>query len=271
VAASRLGARCAYAGVLGHDELSQFVETTLRRENIDVSQIVRREDASPVHSRIVVDASSGARNIFYEVKGMAGADERLPDESVIRAARVLFVDPWGEVGQLRAAKIAREACIPIVADIERSDFENFERLFALVDHLIVSQDFALRQTGASTPAQAARTLWQETRHTVIVTEGAKGCHCISREYSEECSNREPQHHAAFKVEVVDTTGCGDVFHGAYAATLAQGLEIDERVRLASAAAALKAGQPGGQQGIPSRAAVEEFLRAVPQLYEAELN
>jgi sulfofructose kinase len=58
---------------------------------------------------------------------------------------------------------------------------------------------------------------------------------------------------------VDTTGCGDVFHGAYAAGLAQGLGLDERLRLAAATAAIKATQKGGQTGIPSRAVVEQFL------------
>jgi sugar/nucleoside kinase (ribokinase family) len=59
---------------------------------------------------------------------------------------------------------------------------------------------------------------------------------------------------------VDTTSCGDVFHGAYASALAWGLGLDERVRLACAAAALKATRPGGQAGIPTRAAVESFLQ-----------
>ena len=62
-----------------------------------------------------------------------------------------------------------------------------------------------------------------------------------------------------KVDVVDTTGCGDVFHGAYAAGLAQGLDLRDRIRLATAAEALKATRRGGQAGIPTRAAVNQFL------------
>jgi sugar/nucleoside kinase (ribokinase family) len=61
--------------------------------------------------------------------------------------------------------------------------------------------------------------------------------------------------------VVDTTGCGDVFHGAYAAALAEGLDPAARVRLASATAALKATRSGGQAGIPVRDTVEAFLQA----------
>jgi sugar/nucleoside kinase (ribokinase family) len=68
------------------------------------------------------------------------------------------------------------------------------------------------------------------------------------------------HVPAFPVDVVDTTGCGDVFHGAYAAALAAGATVDRCVAIASASAALKATSRGGQAGVPGREAVEEFLK-----------
>ena len=70
----------------------------------------------------------------------------------------------------------------------------------------------------------------------------------------------PIHHPAFPVKVVDTTGCGDVFHGAYAAGLVLGMTLSERVRVASAAAALKAVRAGGQEGIPNLDTVQAFLK-----------
>ena len=69
-----------------------------------------------------------------------------------------------------------------------------------------------------------------------------------------------RHEPAFEVNAIDTTGCGDVFHGAYAAALSRGLATRDRIRFASAAAALKATKHGGQAGIPNRATVEKFLR-----------
>ena len=73
-----------------------------------------------------------------------------------------------------------------------------------------------------------------------------------------------KHQPAFKVKAVDTTGCGDVFHGAYASALARGLELEERIRIASAAAALKATQPGGQAGTPDREKLERFMKEQTQ-------
>ncbi len=253
VAASRLGASCAYAGALGDDELSRFVEATLARENVDVSHIVRRADAAPVHSRIVVGAS-GTRNIFYETKGFSGADENAPSAETIGGARVLFVDRWGIKGTLRAMKIAHHQNIPIVGDIERSEFDGFEEWMQNVNHLIVPEGFALAVSGESTPSAAARKLWAVERAVVVVTCGENGCWIL------ESENETPHFFPAFKVEVVDTTGCGDVFHGAYAAALARSENLETRIHFAAAAAAIKATRRGGQSGIPTLGVVEKFLK-----------
>jgi sulfofructose kinase len=90
---------------------------------------------------------------------------------------------------------------------------------------------------------------------VAVTAGAKGCW-----FAESKSPDHVEHQAAFPVQVIDTTGCGDVFHGAYAAALAQGHALRERFRIAAAAAALKATAPGGQAGTPNQLQLTEFLR-----------
>ena len=124
----------------------------------------------------------------------------------------------------------------------------------LVDHLILSWDFAALLTGRSTPPAIVSALWTKLRAVVIVTCGEKGCWALSKE------TEQPQWFPAFKVQAVDTTGCGDVFHGAYAGALAQNLDLENRIRVASAAAALKAMQPGGQKGIPTREELENFLK-----------
>ncbi|MBI4551686.1 MAG: hypothetical protein HY710_05420 [Candidatus Latescibacteria bacterium] len=257
VAASRLGSACAYAGVLGDDELSDYAIQRLKQERVDLTHLVRRPEVRPVHSVIVVDTTRQTRTIFYDLYGVVGADAAWPPAAVIRSTRVLFVDYVGMEGMLRASQIAREAGIPVVADLEDDRSPFFARLFGLIDHLIVSRDFAARLTGASDPAAAAIRLWTPERRVVAVTCGADGCWYLTRAH-----HGVPQHQPAYPVETVDTTGCGDVFHGAYASALARGVEVAERVRFASAAAALKATQPGGQAGIPTRPVVEGFLKSV---------
>ena len=254
VAASRFGAKCAYAGALGNDDLSQFAIERMREEDVDLDHLLIRPDARPVHSYIMIDQAHGTRNIFADARGVVGADAEWPPADVIRASRVLFVDHLGLPGMLRAARIARQHEIPIVADLERESGPEFHELLALVDHVVMSWSFARELTKAKEPPEAVEKLWSKQRATVVVTAGAQGCW-----FKSQLLGAPVHHQPAFEVKVVDTTGCGDVFHGIYAAALAKGIEPRCRILLASAAAALKATQPGGQAGIPRRDALEEFL------------
>jgi len=253
VAAARLGARCAYAGTLGADESSRFVIDTLQREGVDTRLVVRKRDARPIQSVIVVDEGRRSRNIFYDTQNVFGADPARPARAVILRARVLLVDRFGIPGMIRAARLARAAGIPVVADFESSHLPRFRELLELSDHLIVSGAFACRLTGARSVPAAVSRLGRRDR-VVVATMGAAGCWFL------EGQAGRPQPLPAFRVAAVDTTGCGDVFHGAYAAALARGLGLVERLQLASAAAALKATSRGGQAGIPTLAQVKAFLR-----------
>lgn len=254
ITAARLGARCAYAGVLGKDDLSGFALGHLARGGIDTTRVRRVTGARPIYSNIVVDLKRGTRNIFYDLRQVIGADDRSPPETFIRACRVLFVDNIGVRGMVRAARVARRAGIPVVADFDSSSDPQFTELFGLADHIIVSRSFARHLSGIVAPARAVRALRTADHQVVVVTCGDTGCWYLEK------GSVTPRHQPAFAVKAVDTTGCGDVFHGAYAAALAQGVSLAERVRFAAAAAALKARQPGGQAGIPSLAEVQSFLR-----------
>lgn len=258
VAAARLGARCAYAAVLGNDPISQFVSESLEADGIDVSHVPRRGDARPVHSVIIVDEKTGTRNIFFDNSARTGADEELPSPVLIRSARVLFLDQYGMTGNLRAARIARDAGIPVVADIEII-YPGLDQLLENIGHLIVSAEIAASLTGQADPASAARQLLKPASAAVVVTCGDKGAWYLGSEAER------PRHQPAFPVNVVDTTGCGDVFHGAYAWALARGLDIPERIRLASAAAAVKATRRGGQRGAPDLPTVQAFLAMQPKV------
>src|SRR5262245_12754331 len=171
VAASRLGARCAFAGILGDDVDSRFVLDALGREGVDVGPLVRRPSARPIHSTILVDETHHTRTILYDLAGTVGADTDAPPADVIRSACVLLIDHYGVEGMTRAARIAREAGVAVVADFERHDWPGFMDLLALVDHLILARSFAERLTGATTPQGAVERLWGNGRRLVAVTCG----------------------------------------------------------------------------------------------------
>jgi sugar/nucleoside kinase (ribokinase family) len=252
VAAARLGLRCRYDGLLGRNELSDFVREGLRREGIALEEEVRYPDAEPYHSAIVIDRGSGERTILsYGGKVVAPGPEDVHEER-IRASRALFVDHLGPAGVKRACDVARNCGVPVIADIERINDE-IAALLPRIDHLILPLALARQYTGAESPEQVVLGLAGAERACTAVTDGERGC------WFSEGDGGEVRHMPAFSVNVVDTTGCGDVFHGAYAAGVVWGWSVEQSIRFASAAAALKATKPGAQLGAPNRVAVERFL------------
>jgi sugar/nucleoside kinase (ribokinase family) len=207
----------------------------------------------PVLSVILLDESRKTRTIIYDSGGIVGPeDDWLPTELLVNA-RVLLVDYLRIDLMIRAARVARAAGTAVVGDLEDASAPRVAELLELVDHLVLSSSFAAAFTGERSPARAAECLAAPGR-TVVVTCGADGSW-----YLPEAGPRDPVHQPAFLVDAVDTNGCGDVFHGAYASALARGLALPDRVRFASAAAAISATTPGGQEGIPDLETVTRYL------------
>ena len=179
VAAARLGARAAYAGRLGTDELSRHIAEDFQREGVDVSHVPRSPKAGVVRSTIIVGDGHRQPEHFLRDQGLARAHYSLPAAQVIRASRVLFIDHYGMRGNLRATRIARSAGVAVVADFEDNAVPLFQEVLDHVDHLILSAEFALRITRESSAARAAQALWRADRAAVIVTCGAEGCWSVS--------------------------------------------------------------------------------------------
>ena len=255
VAAARLGVRAAYLGVLGDNELSRFTLAEFAREGVDSTPVSHQSDARPVHSVIIVNRQTGERTILYSWAGVIPPDPARLDPEVIAACRVLFVDSTVTQTALVATALARSCGVAVVADLEHATATGAPELVSAVDHLIVGLTFARQMTGATDPVDMVRRLWQASHAACVVTAGDRGCWYLSRE-----TGTEVQYHPALEVRAVDTTGCGDVFHGAYAASLARGLPIAQAIAAATVAAGLKATRPGGRSGIPDWATVTRVLQ-----------
>jgi ribokinase len=256
VAAAKLGAKAAWAGTLGADENSRFVEAAFASAGVDGAWIRHAEGARPIQATIVVNSRRSSRTVFYDLTGATPLDATWPPEEAITAAKVLLIDQFGIEGMLRAARIAQAHRLSIIGDFENRSHPGFDELVTLVDHLILPQDVAADATGADSPAAAVNRLWNERREAVVVTCSEKGSWYRGRGMADGIT----LHCPAFWVEAADTTGCGDVFRGAYAVALLAGEPLEERLRFASAAAALKATKLGGQASFPSREEVQAFLR-----------
>lgn len=253
VTAVHQGARSAYCGRLGDDELSLYSLQELEREGVDISLIQYWKGAKPIHSIVLVDIPSGSRVILYNSEGVMEPDSSVVTEALITSSRILFIDNTAYKSGLLAAGFAHKHGIPIIADIESINLPDLTGFLNLIDHLIVGIDTARAITHKQTVEDMVNELSNTQRAACVVTDGVNGCW-----YSEY--GGAVHHFPAYQVAVVDTTGCGDVFHGAYAAALVRGESVSKSIQVASASAALKAICCGGRGGIPNLATVEDFLK-----------
>lgn len=258
VAASRLGARSAYFGLLGHNDLSDFTIREFAREGVDTSLCPRNEKAQPIYSSIIVDQSNSERTILYSLENFSPPEPTLIPRDLPKACRLVFIDTYFLPLTRYLVEISHSCDTPVIADIESLRIMDFPETLDAIDYLILSQEFAAQITAASSPANILQKLNTPQRNCAVITEGKQGC------WFQEKGGA-VYHMPAFKVDAVDTTGCGDVFHGAYAAALVRGEVNTTAVIQASAAAAMKATKPGGRAGIPSLNALQEFIKANPEV------
>jgi sugar/nucleoside kinase (ribokinase family) len=205
---------------------------------------------------IIVDRRTGQRTLFYSMAGVSSPDMADITLDVIGACRVLLVDSTVAIPALQAVDLARRAGVQVVADLEHPDGAGVSELVHQVDHLVVGMDFAREVTGATSPGDMVRSLWLPSHTACVVTAGDLGSWYLARE-----TGPQVRHCPALRVPVVDTNGCGDVFHGAYAARIARGDSVARAIGVATVTATLKATQRGGRQGIPDWPTVSRLLNA----------
>jgi sugar/nucleoside kinase (ribokinase family) len=256
-ATGSLGGRAAYVARFGDNELSRYIESALDFRKVDISHMVRDPEGGPYHSIIVVDGA-GHRNVFFDpALYRVVAPDDLP-AALIQSARLVLLDHITEPSLLPAAEKIHSLGVPILGDIEGHN-ESALKLAALTDYLIVPKGFATWASGASDPRDACAFLARTARLATVVTAGAEGCYVSTK------ITPAVRYFPAFKVEAFDTNGCGDTFHGAFALAVARGLSVEEAIRFASAAGALKAMAGGGKRrgwkALPTIDEVFEFLQA----------
>ena len=197
----------------------------------------------------MVDAKGERIIINYPSPDLLPDAERLEEIDFSQWDVVLADVRWHD-GAKKAFTLARQAGVMTVLDGDITP-QDISELVALSDHAAFSEPGLARLTGVKEMASALKQAQTLTNGHVYVTQGSAGCDWLE--------NGGRQHQPAFKVDVVDTTGAGDVFHGALAVALATGGDLAESVRFASGVAALKCTRPGGRAGIPDCDQTRSFL------------
>lgn len=246
VTVARLGNTSAYAGYIGNDLYGDTLIQEFTSEDVETDFIVRGD--SPTSMSVILVKPDGSRSVVH----YRGLEERLPSGSIdfssIDPAVILFDGHEPDIS-MTLVKEARNRDIKTILDAG-SVHRGTKELINLVDYLVCSERFANDFTGEKDEKQAVRKL-VEYSSNVIITLGERGL--IWKSESGEGAL------PAFKVDVVDTTGAGDTFHGAFAACIAANEVWDYSLRFSSAAAALCCTRMSARGGIPNKEEIIELL------------
>lgn len=254
VALSRWGLKCAYVGKVGGDELGQFTIGELEREGVDTSAVSVASGAASQCAAILIEEASGERTIAWhrpEEAELAPAD--VPAD-LIASARALLLDGHESDAALSAARAARKAGLVVLLDAEEVSPLAGE-LVASTDHCIATAAFVRAFSGLDDLPAGLEAIRAAGPAVAGVTLGRGGYAALDETGLVA--------RGGFKVPVVDTTGCGDVFHAGYLHGLLAGWPLAERLDFANAAAAIKCRELGGRAGIPTLEELGAFLANPP--------
>jgi sulfofructose kinase len=239
---ARLGCRAELISLVGDDPDGRHARRHLRTIGVSTRSLVLSEQFPTTIAVVMIRARDGERR--FVTAHRARFERRVPDFDLapIRAGRVLLIDGHFPTQALRAARRARALGVPVVADFS-DPRPDYLRLLPWVDYAVVPEAF-VRRWAPGDPARALRRLQREFGGSPVVTLGARGG--IYWHEGRVKRYRSP------RVAVRDTTGAGDVFHGAFAAGLAHGLELPEIVARAALAGALACTALGATTRLASR-------------------
>jgi len=252
VAIARLGGHAAFAGPLGDpaDAVSNRILADLAAEGVDCTHVVRVPGSSASVSLILLDAQGERTIATRRGENLADARPARADDAVATIDALLVDNRFtGFVSDLCQA--ARRRGLPVVIDGDRATAPD-DPLLTLGTHVIFSTEALAGTTGIDDPPAALLRLRERLGGFLSVTDGPNGVFWIE--------DGAVRHRPAFPIQAVDTLGAGDTFHGAFTLALVEGKTIDQAMRFAGAAAALKCLRFGGNSATPTRAAVEAFLR-----------
>jgi sugar/nucleoside kinase (ribokinase family) len=257
VALARLGAKSHYLGSLAADDTARQIVNQLGAYGIDCTHCPQRDAGVSSASVILVEQSNGQRAILFQ---KSTAEDLQPAEvpaDLIKHARALHLDGFFTPAAIHAAKIARQNGVLVSFDGGAGElmWDELTQLLPLVDILVVAKKFALATSGKASILEAGAELLQKYKNQqVVITDGEHG----SWYWDQQTHFHQP----AFRVYVVDTTGAGDSFHGAYLyACLQKKWTPQYRLKFASAVAAIKCTQLGGRKGIPTLSETLVFLES----------
>ncbi len=251
VACARLGLRAKYIGSVGDDQGGRILMRSLQRAGIDVSDVQLRRNCANQSAYIVIDQATGERTILWQRPDCLRIDPSHIGVEQITCSQLLHIDGHDTAAVEHAARIAAKHSIPVTVDVD-TIYHGFDKVLPFVDYLIASTNFPVEWTSQRDPFLALELIQKEYGMRVAaMTLGSHGAMALV--------DGEFLYSPAFVVNCQDTTGAGDVFHGAFCYAVVRGYTIPDALELSNALAALNCKVLGAQGGSHSLADAERLI------------
>jgi len=251
VTCARLGLRSKYIGTVGDDERGRIQLESLRESGINLDDVEVRPNCPNQTAYIVIDQSTGERTVLWKRDDCLRLSPDSITEDKIACAGLLHIDAHDVDAVTRAAQIARRHGIPVTIDVD-TIYHGFERVLPHVDYLIASSEFPAQWTSERDPFRALELIQTEYGMRVAaMTLGSYGA--LAR------CNGGFIYSPAFVVNCVDTTGAGDVFHGAFCYAVFQNMPLRDTLDFSNAMAALNCTALGARGGVATLEAARSLI------------
>lgn len=252
VAAQKLGEDTAYIGVLSDDNGGRFLKADFEKYGVKTDLIEVKSGYRSFASVLWLCADTASRTCVFDKGDLPPLVLTDEQKQGVRDAEILMVDGNEMDAAVDAAAIARDSGTKVLYDCGGL-YEGVERLLALTDIMIPSEEFALGHTGCATAAEAAKKLFDlYSPEIVVITQGKRGGIIYDGEKVTE--------YPIYPADVVDSNGSGDVFHGAFAAALVKGFDYLKCCHFSSAVSALKCIGIGARESVPDFETVKNYLK-----------
>lgn len=251
VAASVLGMSTAYIGTMGDDAAGDYMIKEMTGYGVDTAYIRVLPDHASWTSFILLNQESGTRTCVWSKGDVPSPVLTERDLQIIKEARLLHLDGNHLDAAVQGAMVARSAGVRVSLDAG-SIYPGIERLFPYVDYMIAAEDFVIKVTGVREIEKAAAMFYSQYRPEVfVITQGARGGFVYDGTV---------RRYPVFPVDVIDSNGAGDAFHGAFLSACLRQKDVREAAAFASAFSALKCTRLGARKSMPAWDRTEYFIR-----------
>ena len=252
VAAAKLGCDTEYIGILSDDAGGRFLKDDFKKYGVGTDNITVKSGYRSFTSVIWLSAETSSRTCVFDKGDLPPLELTEKQIQAVKNAELLMVDGNEMDAAVEAAKIARENGVKVLYDCGGL-YDGVERLLALTDIMLPSEEFAIGHTGASSAEEAAKKLYEMYNpQIVVVTQGKKGGLLYQ--------GNNIVSYPIYPAKVVDSNGSGDVFHGAFATAVVKGFDYEKCCHFSSAVSAIKCTGVGARESVPDFETVKKYLK-----------